>query len=180
MPTALTLLAEGFEEIEALAPVDLMRRAGVKVVTASLAPERRVTGRSGIVVEADTALADLGTTALFDLVFVPGGPGVRLLRSDGRVAELLRRHAAADRWIAAICAAPLVLHDACLLAGRAYTAHFSAAGELPAIRAHERVVTDGRITTSRGAGTSIDFGLHLVALLTSPEQAAEVSKAICC
>ena len=71
------------------------------------------------------------------------------------------------------------LHDAGLLADRRYTAHFSVANELPDILADERAVTDGKITTSRGAGTAIEFGLHLVALLTSTEKANEISKAIC-
>ena len=69
--------------------------------------------------------------------------------------------------------------DAGLLAGRRYTAHFSVANELPAILSQERVVTDGKITTSRGAGTAVEFGLHLVSLLVSPEKATEISKAIC-
>jgi 4-methyl-5(b-hydroxyethyl)-thiazole monophosphate biosynthesis len=72
-----------------------------------------------------------------------------------------------------------VLHDAGLLAGRRYTAHFSVANELPAILASERVVTDGRITTSRGAGTAVEFGLHLVSLLVTPGKAEEIGKAIC-
>lgn len=178
MPTVLTLLAEGFEEIETFTPVDLLRRAGVEVTVASLAENRHATGRSGITAHADAALSAV-EDRLFDLVFVPGGPGVKSLRADPRVSSLLRRHAEAGRWIAAICAAPTVLADAGLLAGKACTAHFSVANELPDIRLGERIVTDGLITTSRGAGTALDFGLHLVALLTSPAKAEEISKAIC-
>lgn len=178
MPTVLTLLAEGFEEIEAFTPVDLLRRAGVEVTVASLAENRHATGRSGITAHADAALSAI-EHELFDLVFVPGGPGVKHLRADPRVRALLFRHSEAGRWIAAICAAPTVLADAGLLAGKAYTAHFSVAAELPDIRLDERIVTDGRLTTSRGAGTALDFGLHLVALLTSPAKAGEISKAIC-
>jgi 4-methyl-5(b-hydroxyethyl)-thiazole monophosphate biosynthesis len=81
--------------------------------------------------------------------------------------------------VAAICAAPLVLLDTGLLAGLRYTAHPSTAAELPVIRADERVVEDGRIITSRGAGTALDFGLLLVARLVSPEKAAEVARGIC-
>ncbi|RXK56509.1 DJ-1/PfpI family protein [Oleiharenicola lentus] len=178
MPTVLVPLAEGFEEIEAFAPVDLLRRAGVEVTTAALAEGIHVTGRSGITAHADTTLAAvLGRD--FDLVFLPGGTGVKHLRADPRVRDLVLKQHAAGRWLAAICAAPAVLHDCGLLAGRRYTAHFSVATELPAILAHEKVITDGKITTSRGAGTAVDFGLHLVALLTSPEKAADISKAIC-
>ncbi len=178
MPTVLVPLADGFEEIEALAPVDLLRRAGVEVTVASLNENRHATGRSGITAHADAALSTV-LAQDFDLVFLPGGAGVKNLRADARVLEIVRRHHAAERWLAAICAAPTVLNDAGLLAGRRYTAHFSVANELPAILAHERIVTDGRITTSRGAGTAVEFGLHLVALLTSADKAQEISKAIC-
>jgi 4-methyl-5(b-hydroxyethyl)-thiazole monophosphate biosynthesis len=178
MPTVLVPLADGFEEIEAFAPVDLLRRAGVEVTVASLNDNRHATGRSGITAHADVALSAV-TGQSFDLVFLPGGAGVKHLRADPRVGELVRAQHAAGRWLAAICAAPTVLHDAGLLANRRYTAHFSVADELPAILAGERIVTDGRITTSKGAGTAVEFGLHLVALLTTPDKAQEISKAIC-
>ncbi|HEY0863700.1 MAG TPA: DJ-1 family glyoxalase III [Lacunisphaera sp.] len=178
MPTVLVPLADGFEEIEAFAPVDLLRRAGVEVTVASLNDNRHATGRSGITAHADVALSTV-TDQAFDLVFLPGGAGVKHLRADPRVGGIVRAQHAAGRWLAAICAAPTVLHDAGLLANRRYTAHFSVANELPAILAGERIVTDGKITTSRGAGTAVEFGLHLVALLTSPDQAQEISKAIC-
>ena len=178
MPTVLVPLAEGFEEIEAFAPVDLLRRAGVEVTTAALAATTHVTGRSGITAHADKTLAEVMHTD-FDLIFLPGGAGTKHLRADARVRELVLKQHQAGRWLAAICAAPTVLNDCGLLAGRRYTAHFSVAGELPAILAGERVVTDGRITTSRGAGTSVEFGLHLVSLIVGPDKSADISKAIC-
>ncbi len=116
---------------------------------------------------------------LFDLLFLPGGAGVKHLRADPRVREVVLRHHDQGRWLAAICAAPTVLNDCGLLANRRYTAHFSVADELPAILGAERIVTDGKITTSRGAGTAVEFGLHLVALLASPAKSKEISKAIC-
>lgn len=178
MPTVLVLLADGFEEIEAFAPVDLLRRAGVEVTVASLNENRHATGRSGITAHADVALSGVAGQA-FDLVFLPGGAGVKLLRADPRVGEIVLAQHADNRWLAAICAAPTVLNDAGLLGNRRYTAHFSVANELPAILAGERIVTDGKITTSRGAGTAVEFGLHLVALITSADKAQEISKAIC-
>jgi len=178
MPTVLAILADGFEEIEAMAPIDLLRRAGVEVTTASLPDNRHVTGRCGVTIHTDTTLAAVAGQT-FDLLFLPGGPGVKNLRADPRVGQAVRKHFEAGRWLAAICAAPTVLHDCELLTGRRYTAHFSVANELPHILASERVVTDGKVTTSRGAGTALEFGLHLVALLTSAEKAAEISKAIC-
>jgi 4-methyl-5(b-hydroxyethyl)-thiazole monophosphate biosynthesis len=178
MPTVLVPLAEGFEEIETFAPVDLLRRAGIEVTTAALAPGIHVTGRCGITAHADKSLADV-VGGNFDLIFLPGGPGTKLLRADARVRELVVKQYDAGRWLAAICAAPTVLNDCGLLAGRRYTAHFSVAAELPAILARERVVTDGKITTSRGAGTAVEFGLHLVGLLAGPDKSTEIGKAIC-
>lgn len=178
MPTVIVPLADGFEEIEAFAPIDLMRRAGITVTTASLADHRHATGRSGITAHADLALPDVPAEPA-DLLFLPGGAGVKHLRADPRVRDLVLRHHAAGKWLAAICAAPTVLHDCGLLAGRRYTAHFSVANELPAILGEERIVTDGRITTSRGAGTAVEFGLHLAGLLAGEEKAREVGKAIC-
>jgi len=177
-PTVLVLLADGFEEIEAFAPVDLLRRADIEVTVASLNENRHATGRSGITAHADVGLSAV-QEKLFNLLFLPGGAGVKNLRADPRVVEIVKRHHAADRWLAAICAAPTVLNDGGLLSGKRYTAHFSVADELPAILADERIVTDGRVTTSRGAGTAVEFGLHLVALLTSPAKSAEIGKAIC-
>jgi 4-methyl-5(b-hydroxyethyl)-thiazole monophosphate biosynthesis len=113
------------------------------------------------------------------MLLLPGGPGVKHLRADPRVAALVRAHAAADRWLAAICAAPTVLNDAGLLAGRRHTCHTSVLNELPAALMHERVVVDGNIITSRGAGTALDFGLALVEKLVSPEKAREIHTAIC-
>jgi 4-methyl-5(b-hydroxyethyl)-thiazole monophosphate biosynthesis len=178
MPTVLVLLADGFEEIEAFVPVDLLRRAEIEVTVASLSEHRHATGRSGITAHADVALSAI-PGKLFDLLFLPGGAGVKNLRADPRVSAVVLEHHAAGRWLAAICAAPTVLNDCGLLAGKCYTAHFSVASELPAMLADERIVTDGKLTTSRGAGTAMEFGLHLVTLLTSSEKSAEISKAIC-
>jgi protein deglycase len=178
MPAVVAILTDGFEEIEAITPIDLLRRAGAEVTTASLADGIHVTGKNGITVHADTTLAALAGRT-FDCVFLPGGPGVKNLRSDPRVRALVTSQHAADRWVAAICAAPTVLHDAGLLAGRRYTAHFSVANELPEIRAGERVVTDGRILTSRGAGTAVDFGLLLIEKLFSADKAREIAGSVC-
>jgi protein deglycase len=177
MPTVLVPIADGFEEIEALAPVDLLRRAAVEVTTASLSDNRHATGRSGVTVHTDIALKDL-PAGLFDLLFLPGGAGVKNLRADPRIPELVKAHYAGGRWIAAICAAPTVLADCGLLGGRRYTAHFSVAAELPDILSTERIVTDGKITTSRGAGTAVEFGLHLVNLLCPPDTSAKIAHGI--
>ena len=178
MPSVLAILAEGFEEIEATTPIDLLRRAGAEVTVAALAEGIHVTGRSGLTMHADMPLSAVGAR-LFDCLFLPGGPGVKLLRADPRVRDIVLQHHRDDRWLAAICAAPAVLHDSGLLAGRRYTAHFSVAGELPNILAEERVVLVGRFLTSRGAGTALDFGIKLVGLLVGAEKAAEVARSVC-
>ena len=171
----LCLLANGFEEIETVTPVDLLRRAGVEVVMASLA-HGTVIGRSGIRIEPDATLDSLNT-ADFDLLFIPGGPAVDLLREDGRPAELADQFADAGKTIAAICAAPLVLKDAGLLDGRKFTAHFSVHADLPGVSS-ERVVIDGNLITSRGAGTAVDFGLALVHHLVGKAVEEQVAHAI--
>jgi 4-methyl-5(b-hydroxyethyl)-thiazole monophosphate biosynthesis len=178
MPTVLAILAEGFEEIEAIAPIDLLRRAGADVTIAALGKTNRVKGRSGIILTADILLEAVQAQR-FDCLLLPGGPHVKLLRADAQVRALVLSFAKNDLWIAAICAAPAILHDLGLLVGRRYTAHFSVANELPEILAELRVVTDGKLITSRGAGTSIDFGLTIVEHLFNPSKAREVSVAIC-
>lgn len=175
--TVLVVLADGFEEIEALTPVDVLRRAGARVTTACLAPGIHVTGRSSVTVHADCPLASLGD-ALFDCLVIPGGPAVAALRADGRAAALARRHHEAGKWVAAICAAPTVLKDAGLLEGRRHTAHFSVKAELPLSLGEERVVRDGTLITSRGAGTSLDFALELVEVLFSREERERIRGSI--
>ena len=173
----LVLLMEGFEEIEALAPVDVLRRAGVEVVMASLGEGIHVNGRCGVTVHADSTL-DAVAGADFDLLFLPGGPAVKAMRADGRAAELAQAFAAAGKPVAAICAAPLVLKDAELLAGRRFTAHGSTLEELPQMLEAERVVEDGDVLTSRGAGTAVEFGLALARRLCGAETAAAVAESI--
>lgn len=168
----LCLLVDGFEEIECVTPVDLLRRAGVEVVVAAI-HGNPVTGRSGIRITADAILDEVADQD-FDLLFIPGGPGVGDLRRDGRAAAMARDYAAAGKTVAAICAAPLVLHDAGLLPGRRFTAHRSVVDELPGAL-NERVVADGHLITSRGAGTAIDFGLALVARFTDEATAGKIA-----
>jgi 4-methyl-5(b-hydroxyethyl)-thiazole monophosphate biosynthesis len=176
-PTVLVILADGFEEIEVVAPVDILRRAGADVRVAALGDGIHVTGRNGMTLHSDSTLSAVAESS-FDCLVLPGGPGVSRLRGDPRVSEWVRRQHRANGWIAAICAAPVVLKDAGVLEGRRYTAHFSVALELPEALLGERVVADGRLITSRGAGTAIDFALSLVGSLFSPEKATEVARSI--
>src|SRR3954462_10700967 len=172
MPSVLVLLAEGFEEIEAVTPIDLLRRAGAEVTVAALPEGIHVTGRNGMTVHADAPLSAVQKSD-FDCLFLPGGPGVKHLRADPRVRQRVLSQHEAKRWLAAICAAPTVLHDAGVLVGRRYTAHPSVAAELTEIITSERTVTDGHILASRGAGTPLDFGLLLVERLFSAGKSAD-------
>jgi 4-methyl-5(b-hydroxyethyl)-thiazole monophosphate biosynthesis len=173
----LCLLAPGFEEIETVTPIDLLRRAGAEVVVASLNGENAVTGRSKLTLLADAALADVAGQD-FDLLLVPGGPGVQALRADGRPAKLAREFSEAGKPVAAICAAPAVLKDANLLENKKFTAHFSVYEELPDALAQERVVLDGKILTARGAGTAVDFGLAVVRELFGADKSDEIARSI--
>ena len=175
MKRVLCLLENGFEEIEAIAPVDLLRRAGMAVVMAGVSG-KEVTGKCGVRMTADALLEEVSGDD-FDALFLPGGPAVLELRKNPEVITLIRAFHAAGKPIAAICAAPLLLKDAGALAGGRITAHFSTAGELPGITGG-RVEREANLLTSRGAGTAIEFGLAFVALLVGEDAAEEVSKAI--
>jgi len=173
----LCLMVDGFEEIEAVTPIDLLRRAGAEVVTVSLGEVLQVCGRCGVTMEADALLSEVDAGG-FDMLFIPGGPGVTVLRNDGKPAELAARFAEAGKPVAAICAAPLVLKDAGLLEGRRFTAHFTTKEELPEVLLDEKVVVDGSIITARGAGVALEFGLTLVGRLFGDERAGEVAASI--
>ncbi len=174
----LVFLNDGFEEMETVTPVDLLRRAGLNVVIASCGEHRSVQGRNDMMLMADVMLNEVMDT-WYRALIVPGGPGVLSLREDDRVIDMLQAHHREGALIAAICAGPLVLLEAGLLAGHAHTAHFSVAEQLPAMNGTQNVVQDGRIITSRGAGTAIEFALTLVSLLVNPAMKTEVAKAIC-
>ncbi len=135
-------------------------------------------GRSGVVLKADALLADV-CTENFDVLFLPGGPAVMELRKNADVVSLVGKFYEAGKPIAAICAAPLLLKDAGILKGKNFTAHFSTTEELPENNG-ERVVMDGNLLTSRGAGTAIEFGLALVEMLAGAAVKDEVSAAVMC
>ena len=171
-------LAPGFEELEMVAPVDLLRRAGAEVTLASVDGAPLVIGRTGIVVRAELTLDEaLAEPAPYDLVLIPGGPAVTALRKDARLTGLVRDAQARGAWLGAICAAPLVLKDAGVLP-ESFTAHDSCLSELPAAQLRHKVVQDGRVITSRGAGTAVEFGLTLVGALFGSLKAEAVRSAI--
>jgi 4-methyl-5(b-hydroxyethyl)-thiazole monophosphate biosynthesis len=170
-------LAHGFEEIEATCPIDLLRRAEVEVVTASCESELEVCGRSGIVIRADQFLGD-SSLIQFDLLVLPGGPAVFELRKNESFLQLIKDFSDLQRPIAAICAAPLLLQDLGLLDGKRITGHESISNELAGLYSNQAVIKEGNIITSRGAGTSIEFGLSLVELLCGTLKAEEIRASI--
>jgi 4-methyl-5(b-hydroxyethyl)-thiazole monophosphate biosynthesis len=177
---ALILLHPGFEEMEAVAPIDLLARAEVEVVQASTSDTTLVEGRNGITLQANCLFSEIADQN-FDAIILPGGPGVQKLRGDNSLIECLRRHKDAGRLIAAICAAPLLLLDAGLLSEAsqpAYTAHPSTQAELPDAL-EKAVVSDQSILSSRGAGTATEFALALVRQLCGDASAKEIAQSIC-
>lgn len=174
MASVLVPLAQGCEELEAVTVIDLLRRAGIEVVTAGL-DEKPVRASRQTVLVADMTL-DEALQKSYDMVVLPGGlPGADHLDNDPRIHTLLQRMATDNRYVAAICAAPKVLASAGLLAGRKVT---SFPGALDAHTGFDyqtdAVVRDGRLITSRGPGTAMDFALALIEALSGRARRDEV------
>ena len=175
--SAFVLLADNFEEIEAVVPIDLLRRAEISVTVASCTQQLLVQGRSSISVQADCMVQELGEQQ-FDLIVLPGGPGVFKLRKNRQIQQIIQKFNNEKKWIGAICAAPLLLLDAEVLGNAKYTAHSSVVNELPHIITGQDVVCDGTIITSPGAGTAIAFGLALIEALVGTDQAKLIADSI--
>ncbi|HFU4203855.1 TPA: DJ-1 family glyoxalase III [Streptococcus suis] len=158
------ILANGFEEIEALTPVDVLRRAQFEVDIVGLT-NNQVVGSHGITVITDKVFT--GDLSIYDMIVLPGGmPGSVNLRDDKRLIQALQSQSQEGAYIGAICAAPIVLDAAGVLEGRKFTCF--PGKEKDIISGHHvesKVVVDGHIVTSRGAGTSLDFAYTLVDLL---------------
>lgn len=174
---ALIIIHPGFEEMEAVAPIDLLMRAEINVSLASTTEDSFVPGRGGLAVETTQCFKKVKADALYDVVIIPGGPGIKALRHNTEICEFLKKHNAAGKILACICAAPLLLLDAGLLPGR-YTAHPSILSELPKPEKDD-YVWDGSILTSKGAGTATQFSLALIEALQGKAKRAEVAESIC-
>lgn len=172
------LLAEGFEEVETFAPVDLLRRAGVTVETVSIDGTVVVRGARGIEAVADIPLSELNEAEMAMLVLPGGYPGYENLGKSEAVRALILRTVAAGKKIAAICGAPSVLGDLGVLKGERATCYPGMEDTLGCEAVAEPVVLSGQFITSRGVGTALDFALALVAELTSAEKADEIRKGI--
>lgn len=178
MKSVLCTIFPGFEEIEAVAPIDILRRAGVKVATASLSGDETVAGRSGIKIVCDTTLPGAEVDS-FDAIFIPGGPGVYNNLDNAELLRLVKKFRAEKKLIAAICAAPLILDKAKVLGGAGVAIHPSAEKFLDAKAQTVRVASEDSIITSRGAGTAIEFALKIVEELCGAESAKKIAESIC-
>jgi len=180
MAKVLMPLAQGFEEIEALTVVDILRRADVEIVLAGLQPGS-VVGSHNISIIPDTTI-DAVNAGDFDMIVLPGGqPGSDNLNADPRIHALLAEFSAKEKLIGAICAAPVVLAAAGLLGGKKTTCYPSYTDRLQlhgGIYEESPVVTDGTIITSRGPGTAVNFGLEVVARLAGRQVADTIAKAM--
>ncbi|BBJ00118.1 protease [Ferrigenium kumadai] len=174
MKTALILFADGSEELEAVTVINLLRRGGVTVVFAGL-HEGPLRGSRGTVLVPDTTLDDV-LDHDYDMVVLPGGqPGTNNLKTDARVLKLVRRMHEADKYVTAICAAPSVLATAGLLDGKHATSFPGSLDPFPKVlREPLAVVEDGKLITSRGPGTAMDFALTLVERLVGHAKRMEV------
>ncbi|MBN2869418.1 MAG: DJ-1/PfpI family protein [Campylobacterales bacterium] len=178
MSKVLVPIAEGFEEIEAIALIDVMRRGGIEVIMGSLEDQLMVKGAHGVVVRADRPIEGLGADEL-DMIVLPGGwGGTKALAQDATVQSLLKEMDAKGKNIGAICAAPFALEAAGVLK-EGYTCYPSIEEQLqtPGFQgAKHDVVESGNVMTSRGPGTAICFGLAIVKKLVG-DKAAEGLKA---
>jgi 4-methyl-5(b-hydroxyethyl)-thiazole monophosphate biosynthesis len=176
MATVLVPLAQGCEELEAVTIIDLLRRAGITVITAGL-DNQPVKASRGTVLIPDTTL-DAVMAQEFDMIVLPGGlPGADHLNNDERIHSLLKQMAEANKYTAAICAAPKVLASAGLLNGKhatSYPGSIDEAGLQDVVYEEKPVVIDGKVITSRGPGTAMDFALTLIEQLSGKAKRDEV------
>lgn len=169
------ILADGFEEIEAIEPIDIMRRAGIEVVTASLG-DKTVMGSHNIPVTADITINEINPESM-DLLMLPGGAGHELLDASNEVHGLINYAVTNNIYISAICAAPSILGKKMILEGKNATCFpgfekYLYGAEITTAKA----VVDGKIITARGAGAASDFGFAMVELLKDKETADELRK----
>ncbi len=177
MSRVLVPLAQGCEELEAVTITDLLVRAGVEVTTAGL-DDQPVRASRGATLVPDTTI-DAVRDETFDLIVLPGGlPGADHLRDSEAVQSLLKKHAAEGKYIGAICAAPKALEKAGLLDGKTATSYpgvLDALGNNAVSISDAAIEIDGKVITSRGPGTAMDFTLKLIELLEGAAKSAEVS-----
>ena len=179
MKKVAVLLADGFEEIEALTVVDILRRASVYVDTVSITDEYKVRGSHGINVQTEDLFDEVNFVE-FDMIVLPGGmPGTTNLDEHLGVKRVVEDYVTSGKYVAAICAAPSILGGMGLLKGKRAACYPSVEDKLSgAVISRLPVVQDGNIITSRGMGTAIDFALKLTEILFDRERAEELAASI--
>ncbi|MGN0295090.1 MAG: DJ-1 family glyoxalase III [Lachnospiraceae bacterium] len=179
MAKVIAYMANGLEEVECLAVVDVLRRAGIEVILTSIHDRKKIEGAHHIFIGADALAKDVDASEA-DLIFLPGGmPGTRYLGECEIVTGAVKQAVADGRRVAAICAAPSVLGELHLLEGRKATCYPGFEDKLyGAQHVSDGVVTDGNITTCRGLGYAVALGLELIKLLISEEKSLEIKAAI--
>lgn len=173
-------LANGFEEVEALAPIDLLRRASFEVTTVSITEHLAVIGSHNIPVIADTTIDKLGDCSDAQMLILPGGmPGTKNLAACEKLTALLTKQAQAGKPLAAICAAPSVLGALGILEGKEAICYPGFEGALTgATISDQRVVRDRNVLTAAGAGVAVEFGLAAIEMLADSDKANAIRKAI--
>lgn len=178
MPKVMIPIATGFEELEAVALIDVMRRGGIEVTVASVKGELEVTGANGITLKCDRA-AEGVTADDIDMIVLPGGwGGTNVLAEDANIQNLLKTMDAKGKQIGAICAAPFALEQAGVLKQN-YTCYPSVEEQIRKegyLGDAAQVVSDGNVMTSRGPGTALCFGLQIVKRLVGEETYAQVKE----
>lgn len=178
MSKILIPLAQGFEEIEAVTNIDVLRRAGLDVVTAGIG-SREIEGDHGIKVEADTEITEVSSDELSAVVLPGGMPGAANLRDSGKLLKLIRDINEKGGLCAAVCAAPIVLEAAGILEGKNATSYPGFADEMPSCNyKEERVVIDGNIITGRGPGVAMEFALTVVEYLQDAKERVQLEEAM--
>lgn len=173
------ILADGFEEIEALTVVDLLRRAQIYVGTVSITDDYTVHGAHGINVQTEDLFEEVAFVES-DMIVLPGGmPGTSNLNAHEGVRRVVKEFNRDGKYIGAICAAPTILGNLGLLKGKRVSCYPSVEQEIQgAVMTRTDVTVDGNLITSRGAGTAIAFALKLIEVLAGSEKAAEIAEAI--
>lgn len=174
------MLADGFEEVEALAVIDILRRADIETDMISISSCKKVTGAHNISIEADMLLQDIDFDK-YSCIFLPGGmPGTNNLDGCEKLCEAILDFDSEKKLLAAICAAPKVYGRLGILKGRRATCYpgFEAYLTGADVKKQDKVVKDGHIITSRGMGTAIDLGLSLVEELADKGKSEELAAAI--
>ena len=173
------LLGTGFEETEAIAPLDLLRRAGVEIATVGI-NGKVVYGSHGIGIEADLELHQLDLTTL-EMIILPGGlGGVASIKASEQAMNAVRFAYETEKYVAAICAGPTILAQLGITDGKRTTCFPSCTDQMgkAIIQENAAAVTDGRIITGTSAGCAIPFGLQLIAALKGQETADTIAKQI--